>query len=82
MSQDMPSKDKVFRLGNIAAGLRKKVTKSEEQRKPNKPPKVLERRRDTTTHAAKIIEEAEQTCAKDVDQVSLSWESLMDDEKS
>ena len=49
--------------------------------RPGTPPEVLESRRDATTQAAKRIEEAEETCAKVVDQVSQNWEALMDDEQ-
>ena len=38
--------------------------------------------RNTATQAAKRIEEAEQICAKVVDQVSQTWEALIDNEKS
>ena len=75
----MPSEDKVLRLVKIAVDLRKKVTQMEEQRRPSTPPEVLESRRDAATQAVKRIEEAEKTCAKVVDQVSYTWESLIDD---
>ena len=38
ISQYMPSKDKVLRLGKIAADFRKKITKLEKQRRPSTPP--------------------------------------------
>ena len=38
--------------------------------------------RDTTTQDGKGIEDAKQTCAKAIDQVSQTWETLMDDEQS
>ena len=43
---------------------------------------MLERRRVATAQVARRIEEVEETCAKVVDQVSQTWETLMDDEKS
>ena len=43
---------------------------------------MVESRLDTATHATKMIVEAEQTCAKVVDQVSQTWGALLDDEKS
>ena len=43
---------------------------------------MLERRRDAAAQVVKRIEEAEETCAKVVDQVSQTWEALMDDEQS
>ena len=55
---------------------------TQKKRRPNTPPEVLESRRDAATQAMKRIEEAEKTCAKDVDQVSRTWEALMDDEQS
>ena len=53
ISHDMPSKDKIFRLGKITANLKKKVTELEAQNIPNTPLEVLESRCDATTHAAK-----------------------------
>ena len=38
ISQYMPSKDKVLRLGKIAVDFREKITKLEEQRRPSTPP--------------------------------------------
>ena len=58
------------------------MTNLEEKKRPNTPPEVVESRRDAATHAAKIIEEEKQTCAKVVDQVSQTWEALIDNEKS
>ena len=43
---------------------------------------MLERRRNVATQATKRREEAEEACAKVVDQVSQTWEALMDDDKS
>ena len=57
ISHDMPSEDKVLRLGKIAIDLKKKVIELEEQRIPNTPPEVLERRRVVATRDVKIIEE-------------------------
>ena len=82
ISHDMPSEDKVLRLGQIATDLKKKVTELEEKRIPSTPIEVMERRRDTTTQAAKRIEEVKKICAKAIEQVSNTWESLMDDEQS
>ena len=42
--QEMPPEDKVLRLGKIKVDLMKKFTNIEEQRRPNTPPEVLERR--------------------------------------
>ena len=39
-------------------------------------------RRDATTTATNNIENSKHACAKVVDQVSQTWETLMDDEKS
>ena len=82
ISQDMPSEDKVLWLGNIVTHLKKKVTELEEKRIPSTPLEVLESRRDVATQAAKIIDKAEQTCAKVMDQVSRTWEALMENEQS
>ena len=62
--------------------LKKKIVQLEEQRTPNTPPEVLVQRRDTTTQATREIEDAKKACGKAVDQVSQTWEALMDDEKS
>ena len=49
------------------------------QVKPSTPPEVLEERRKATIEAEKRIEEAEALCAKAVEQVSQTWEALIDD---
>ena len=72
---------KVAQLVEIVADLRKKLTQLEEKRRPSRPLEVLESKRGTTTQVAKRIE-AEKTCAKAMDQVSQTWEALMDDEQS
>ena len=51
------------------------------QVKPSTPPEVLEERRKETTEVATNIEEAEALCAKAVEQVSQSWEALIEDEE-
>ena len=43
---------------------------------------MLERRRDVDTKASKRIEEAKKKCVQAVDQVSQTWETLLDNGKS
>ena len=78
----MEPETKVTRLGEIAADIRKKVTQLEEKKRPSTPPKMLEKIREATIEVVKKIAEAEEICAKDNDQVSKTWEALMDDEQS
>ena len=82
ITEEMALDTKVSRLGEIAVDLRKKVTQLEEQIRPNTPPEVLEKRGQTTIEAVKKIAEAEEICAKAVDQVSQTWEALMGDVQS
>ena len=83
ITKEMAPYAKVSQLAEIMVGLRRKITKLQEQRRPITPQKyMLERRRDAAAQVVKRIEEAEETCAKDVDQVSQTWEALMDDAKS
>ena len=74
-------KAKVIQLGQIAKDLRKKVVEIEAQLKLDTPPEVIEERRKTTTYAAKRIEEVESSYAKAVNQVSQTWEALIDNTK-
>ena len=76
----MQIKYKVIQLGKIMTELRRKVTKLEEQVKLSIPIEVLEKRREAKIEAANKIEEAKEICAKVVNQVSQTWEALMDDE--
>ena len=62
--------------------LKKKWVQLEEKRRPSTPLEVMEWRRDVATQAVKEIENAKKTCDKVMDQVSQTWEALMDDEKS
>ena len=55
---------------------------TQEKRRPNTPIEVLARRRDAATQAVKGIEDAQQACAKTMNQVSKTWEALLDDEQS
>ena len=48
---------------------------------PSTPLEELEERRNETIEFAKIIEEVEELCAKAVEQVSQTWEALIDDEE-
>ena len=48
---------------------------------PSTPPEVLEKNRKATTKATTKIEEVEALCAKLVEQVSKSWEYLINDEE-
>ena len=73
---------KIARLAELVTDLKKKVVQLEEQRTPNTPPEVSAQRRDATTKVANKIENAKHACAKAVDQVSQTWETLMDDEQS
>ena len=82
ISPKMQVKDKVIRLGKIAVDLRKRITKLEENVRLSTPPEVMEKIRDAAIEAGKKIEEVEEICAKVVNQVSQTWEALMDDEKS
>ena len=66
----------------LVTHLKKIVVQLEEPRTPNTTPKVLAQRRDVATQAMKEIENDKQTCRKVADQVSQTWETLMDDEKS
>ena len=54
--------------------LRNRVIQLQEKVQPSTPPKVLEKRRGVAVEATKKIEEAKEICAKDVDQVSHTWE--------
>ena len=47
---------------------------------PNTPLKVLVERTKATTEVATKIEEAKSICTKAVEQVSHSWEALIEDE--
>ena len=51
------------------------------QVKPSTHPKVLEERRKAENEATKRIKEAEALCAKEVKQVSHTWEALISDEE-
>ena len=53
-----------------------------DKKTPNTPPEVSAQRRDTAIAVAKEIENVKHACATSVDQVSQTWETLMDDEKS
>ena len=66
----MVVKSKVFRPGEIAEDLDKRVTELEAQVTPNTPPGVLEERKKETTKVLKKIEEVEEICAKEVGKVS------------
>ena len=77
----MFSKAKLFWLGEFADNLCKRVMELELQVKPSTPPEVLKKRRKLATKSVKRIEEAEALCAKEVEQVSQSYEDLIDDEE-
>ena len=79
ITEEMFIEAKVIRLGKIADDLCKKVMELEAQVKPITPPKVLEERRKSVAEDVKKIEEAEALCSKAVDQVSYTWEALIDD---
>ena len=68
--EDMFLEAKVIQLGEIEYDLHKKVIDLEVQLKPSTPLDVIEARRKVVTEAAKKIEEAEELCAKEVEQVS------------
>ena len=53
----------------------------EAQVKPSTPPKVLEERRNAARDVLKRIKEAEELCAKSVNQVSHTWEALINNDK-
>ena len=78
ISHDMSAKDKVLGLGKIAAGLKKEWTELDEKRIHSTPPKVLESRHAAATQATKRIDDVEKSCAKAIDQVSQTWEALID----
>ena len=63
---------KVTQLGEIEEYLHKKVANLEAHLKTSTPPDVIEERRKATTEAL---------CAKVVDQVSHTWEALIDDDE-
>ena len=46
--------------------------------KTKHPPQVIEERREATIEVVKNIEEVEEICSKVVDQVSQTWEAIMD----
>ena len=73
---------KIAQLVELVMDLSKKVVQLEDKRTPNTLPEVLAQRRDVATQDVKEIENAKQTCAKVMDQVSHTWETLMDDEQS
>ena len=72
----------IAQLVELVMNLKKKVVQLEEQRTPNTPLEVLAQRRDIATQDVKEIEKGKQGCAKVVDQVSQTWENLMDDDQS
>ena len=61
---------KISQLVELMTDLKKKVVNLEEKRMPRTPIEVLEQRRDVANQVAKGIEDAKQTFAKDVEQVS------------
>ena len=77
----MVVESKVFRLGDIAKNLCNKVMDLEVQVAPSTPPEVLEERRKVVTEDATRIEEVEALCAKEVNQVSHTWEYLIDSDE-
>ena len=66
----MTPDSRVSQLFEIVADLKRKVTKLEEQIRPNTCPEVLESRINTTTEAMRRIEDSIEMCAKYVEQVS------------
>ena len=81
ITHEMFAKSKVFQLEKIAKNLHKKFAELELQVKPSTHPKVLEERRKAENEATKRIKEAEALCAKEVKQVSQTWEALINDQE-
>ena len=82
ITEEITMDAKIVQLAEIEEDLKKTMTKLEWKRIPGTPVEVMERRHDTTTQATKRIEEVKKICAKGVEEVSNTWESLMVDEQS
>ena len=78
----MDTTSKVARLSRIATELKKQVKELKAQQRPSTPPKVIESRQKTTSEVVDRIKEGEKLCNKVIDQVSMNWESLMEDVKA
>ena len=73
---------KIAQLAELVIDLKKKVVYLKEKRAPITPSEVSAQRRDASIANANEIENSKHACAKAVDQVSYSWETLMDDDQS
>ena len=77
--EDEDSMAKVTRLANITQDLRKEVEELQAKQVARTPPEELKEQRKVVFEDARKIKQRETSCAKELEDISMVWETLMEE---